>query len=121
MTFLALLAINAIAVPLSPAFPISELQYISDHSGVSLLVASPRFFAKAQELVEAGLQSKPTLVRLEKHFGNQAADGAPRPRCALKADDPNDHLDAGMMLYTSGTTSRPVRHPPRSNVRRPRR
>ena len=110
MTFLAILAADAIAVPLCPTFPTSELQYVADHCEISLLAASPRFLAKAQDLLDAGLRSSPGLVKLEKH----AAGEERRPlQCALERREPTSSRDggyeAGMMLYTSGTTSRPVR------------
>ncbi len=101
MTLLAILAAKSIAVPLSPAFPPPELQYILDHSEASLLLASAKFAAKADEVMATGPASKPTLVHLTKFQG-----GGPHDEVLLEGTDPGK---AGMMLYTSGTTSRPVR------------
>jgi malonyl-CoA/methylmalonyl-CoA synthetase len=115
VTFLAVLAAGAIAVPLSPAFPISELQYIVDHCEVRLLAASPKFLPKAQELLAKDLKSKPALVQLEKHLGRDKAAGKDRRNLSqdVLLDTPWSHesdarVGPGIMLYTSGTTSRPV-------------
>lgn len=102
VTLLAILASRAIAVPLSPAFPIPELEYVINHSEASLLVSSPKFAAKAQQVLAADLASKPVLVELPKHAGGAAAEDVP-----LEAEaNPGQ---AGLMLYTSGTTNKPVR------------
>ena len=101
VTLLAILASRSIAVPLAPAFPPPELQYILDHSEASLLVSSAKFAAKAREVMETELASKPTHVELAKFQG-----GGARDEVALDCADPGQ---AGMMLYTSGTTNRPVR------------
>jgi len=100
VTLLAILAARSIAVPLSPAFPPPELQYILDHSEASLLLSSAKFAAKAKEVVATELASKPTLVELTKFQGGSAFEDV-----ELASADPGR---AGMMLYTSGTTSRPV-------------
>lgn len=99
--FLAIMASNAIAVPLSPPFPAPELQYILDQSGASALIASPKFASKAQEVLATDLKQKPVYFELPKH-----TDGAAKEVVSL-ADE--DSTGAGMMLYTSGTTNRPVR------------
>ncbi|KAJ6442715.1 2-succinylbenzoate-CoA ligase [Purpureocillium lavendulum] len=99
VTLLACLAARAIAVPLSPAFPAPELQYILDHSEACLLVSSPRFTPKANEVLATGLASPPTHVELPKHAGGRAPE-------AVSLDD-TDPAGAGLMLYTSGTTNRP--------------
>ncbi len=100
MTLLAILAARSIAVPLSPAFPTAELQYILDHSEASLLLSSAKFAAKAEELLAADLASKPTHLELAKHLG-----GGDHEKVDLDGADPGR---AGMMLYTSGTTNRTV-------------
>ncbi len=107
MTLLAVLAAKSIAVPLSPAFPPPELQYILDHSEASLLLASAKFAAKAREVMATELASKPTLVELTKFEG-----GGAHEKVELDGADPGR---AGMMLYTSGTTSRPVSHDRKSD------
>ncbi|KAK1981244.1 AMP-binding enzyme [Colletotrichum cereale] len=99
VTLLAAFAARSIAVPLSPAFPAAELQYILDQSEASLLVSSAKFAAKAKEVLAAELVSNPTQVELQKHHGGSAHE-------RVKLEDA-DVGAAGMMLYTSGTTNRP--------------
>jgi malonyl-CoA/methylmalonyl-CoA synthetase len=100
VTLLAALASKAIAVPLSPAFPAPELQYILQHSGPLLLVSSAKFSSKVNEVFATGLESPPKHFELPKQQSNEAHEQIP-------LDDP-DVGGAGMMLYTSGTTNRPV-------------
>jgi acyl-CoA synthetase (AMP-forming)/AMP-acid ligase II len=101
VTLLAALACRSIAVPLSPAFPTPELQYVLDHSEASLLVSSSKFLAKADEVLSSGLAVAPKRLELGKHQG-----GAEHETVPLEGEDAGE---AGMMLYTSGTTNRPVR------------
>ncbi|PTB65994.1 acetyl-CoA synthetase-like protein [Trichoderma citrinoviride] len=102
VTFLAILAARAIAVPLSPAFPVPELEYVVNHSEASLLVSSPKFASKAQQLLAADLTSKPTYVEMPKHVESAVADGEHVP-----LEDDLNPGQAGLMLYTSGTTNKP--------------
>lgn len=97
------MAARAIALPLSPAFPAPELQYILNQSQASLLVSSPKFAAKAQEVLGSGLDAAPIHVELPKHIKGGGAETV-----TLEGDDAGA---AGLMLYTSGTTNRPVRLP----------
>jgi acyl-CoA synthetase (AMP-forming)/AMP-acid ligase II len=101
VTLLAVLASRSIAVPLSPAFPAPELQYILDHSEASLLVSSSKFCQKAKEVLGEGLQCKPVHVELQKHQG----DANRKSEVSWDEAGPGS---AGLMLYTSGTTNRPV-------------
>ncbi|EFW99631.1 2-succinylbenzoate-ligase [Grosmannia clavigera kw1407] len=100
VTLLAILAARSIAVPLSPAFPVPELQYIVDHSEAALVLSSAKFQHKIKDLLAVDLVSKPTYVDLAKHLG-----GAPHE--AVELDAELDAGGAGIMLYTSGTTNRP--------------
>ncbi|EAA34865.2 acetyl-CoA synthetase-like protein [Neurospora crassa] len=100
VTLLACLAAKSIAVPLSPAFPAPELQYILNHSEALLLLSSAKFTNKAQEVLKTELDSKPTLLELTKFQG-----GSQHEQVTL--DSKSGPGEAGMMLYTSGTTNRP--------------
>ncbi|KAH7156492.1 hypothetical protein EDB81DRAFT_392780 [Dactylonectria macrodidyma] len=99
VTLLAVIAARSIAVPLSPAFPAPELQYILNQSEASLLVSSAKFATKAKEVLATELTSKPAHLELAKHKG-----GGSHESVALGDSDPGE---ASMMLYTSGTTNRP--------------
>ena len=100
MTLLAVFAARAIALPLSAGFPAPELQYILSQSGANLLVSSSKFTNKASEVLAAGLDAQPAHLRLEKHLGGSAHE-----RVVIGDQDAGQ---AAMMLYTSGTTNRPV-------------
>ncbi|KAJ4194717.1 hypothetical protein NW767_009903 [Fusarium falciforme] len=99
VTLLAAMAARSIAVPLSPAFPAPELQYILNQSEASLLVSSAKFAAKAKEVLATDLTAKPAHLELQKHVG-----GGTHEKVELGDSNPGE---AGMMLYTSGTTNRP--------------
>ncbi|RAL62481.1 hypothetical protein DID88_005046 [Monilinia fructigena] len=70
VTLLSILGTQSIAVPLSPAFPAHELQYILDQSGASMLLSSSKFESKAQEVMSTVLEAKPKHVKLEKKLEN---------------------------------------------------
>jgi malonyl-CoA/methylmalonyl-CoA synthetase len=101
VTLLAILALRSIAVPLSPGFPTPELQYILDNSQASLLLSSDKFRAKADEAVSSLKQDRPSHVLLQEHAETAAA----AEPVELVQEDLGS---AGLMLYTSGTTNRPV-------------
>ena len=65
-----------------------------------MLLSSSKLSSKAREVLKPELESKPIHLELPKHQG-----GSLHEQVALE-----EHGDsgAGMMLYTSGTTNRPV-------------
>ncbi len=102
VTLLSVMAVHSIAVPLSPAFTVHELQYIIGHSQASMLLTSEKFEEKAL----AVLQQEPNdckVVRVVKKAGGAK-------HIVAKFDERSDgsYGPGGMMLYTSGTTNRPV-------------
>jgi acyl-coenzyme A synthetase/AMP-(fatty) acid ligase len=99
---LSILACDAIALPLSPAFPLCELKYILENSQASILLATEKYAGKAQEVVQAALGKTHILDIIEK-----IKVGANRPGQLAFRD--MEGAQAGLMLYTSGTTNRPVR------------
>ncbi|KAI4232550.1 MAG: hypothetical protein LQ352_008324, partial [Teloschistes flavicans] len=100
VTLLSVFASNGIAVPLSSAFPASELRYILDNSEALMLLSSAKFQAKANEVLKEGLEKTPIPGTVEKALqGSQSSDGI---QLEPRTDD-----RSGLMLYTSGTTSRP--------------
>ncbi|KAK0747852.1 hypothetical protein B0T21DRAFT_419078 [Apiosordaria backusii] len=99
VTLLAILAAKSIAVPMSPAFPASELQYILNHSEALMLLSTAKFTSKAQEVLKTELDVQPTFLQLDKLQG-----GGSHEKVTLDKSGPGA---AGMMLYTSGTTNRP--------------
>ena len=101
VTLLSILGSDSIAVPLSSGFPANELRYILDNSEALMFLSSSKFQGKAEEVLKEGLEKKPTYALVDKILG-----GAPESGEILLQDKPTSH--GGMMLYTSGTTSRPV-------------
>ena len=102
MTLLSILACDSIALPLSHSFPASELRYILENSQAVTLLASNEFQEKAEEVLREGLEHlprKPVLNVVNKPTGNGGDEVQLVPLPMNKG---------GMMLYTSGTTSRPV-------------
>jgi len=71
-----------------------------DHSRASILLSSKKFEEKASDVLKEGLESEPKLVVLEKKMG-----GGERGDVMLEK---SQQEEGGMMLYTSGTTNRPV-------------
>ena len=101
MTLLSILGSNSVAVPLSSSFPANELRYILENSEALMLLSSTKFRSKAEEVVKEGLEKPPQLQILEKRLsGNDSTEQAKLEEAQGDA--------GGMMLYTSGTTSRPV-------------
>ena len=105
MTLLSIFACDSIAVPLSCSFPASELRYILDNSGAITLLSSGMFKEQAEAVVKEGLHRKPTLNVVNKKLAGDGHDEVQLVQLPV--------TKGGMMLYTSGTTSRPVRrsHP----------
>lgn len=66
-----------------------------------MLLSSSKFRGKAQEVLSSGLSEIPIYKKLEKNIDTLSYR-------EVKLDGP-DHGDGGMMLYTSGTTNKPVR------------
>ena len=68
-----------------------------------MLVTSAKFAEKAEQTLEGGLEKTPVLARTEKLVvGGQTEH---EPTLEDVGDAP---AQSGMMLYTSGTTNRPV-------------
>ncbi|PYH94161.1 acetyl-CoA synthetase-like protein [Aspergillus ellipticus CBS 707.79] len=98
---LGIFASNCIAVPLSPAFPISELKYIMDNSQATVLLVTEEYAGKAEALLKEDLDTKPVF-----HVTKKIQVGSKEKAMNFK-DIKGPETHAGMMLYTSGTTDRP--------------
>lgn len=100
VSLLSIIATHSLALPLCSTFPVSELQYILNQSKTIILLASSKFITKAKQTLDACDQSRPRLIQIEKRMG-----GSRYQKISL-----NDSLgpEGGLILYTSGTTNRPV-------------
>jgi acyl-coenzyme A synthetase/AMP-(fatty) acid ligase len=68
-----------------------------------MLLSSKKFASKAEEVLKTELDAPPSYLQLAKFEG-----GSSHEKVTLEKTGPGS---AGMMLYTSGTTNRPVRLP----------
>lgn len=101
MTLLAVLASNAIAVPLAPSFPPSELRYILNHSEALALLSTDKNRKLASDVLSEDLETNPIRVHVEKTVESSSSN----VDIGLMGDSYT--AEGGMMLYTSGTTARP--------------
>ncbi|CCT65308.1 related to malonyl CoA synthetase [Fusarium fujikuroi IMI 58289] len=101
VTLLAILACNAIAVPLAPSFPAPELRYIINNSEALVLVSSAKYVSKAEEVLADGLNTTPLFYQLDGTRNVSTVEEE------VKLRDLSDAPRGGMMLFTSGTTARP--------------
>jgi malonyl-CoA/methylmalonyl-CoA synthetase len=102
VTFLSILAHDAVALPLSQGFPANELRYIIENSQAKIFLSTTKFQDKANEVLAEGFNHKPILKVSEKIEAGAESD----EEIKLEAITQNK---GGFMLYTSGTTNRPVR------------
>jgi acyl-CoA synthetase (AMP-forming)/AMP-acid ligase II len=102
---LAIFASDAIALPLSPAFPTGELKYILDNSQAKMLLTTEKYADKAMAVLREGLEHEPIFNVRNKLQGTSSE--------SVTLKDLERPSLGGMMLYTSGTTNRPVINPPR--------
>jgi len=100
VTFLAILANQAIALPLSPAFPNPELEYILNDSEAKLVLASAKLESKAQDVLKGDITHTPVYSQIHRIVEGKGSED-------IRFEDMADDV-GGMMLYTSGTTNRPV-------------
>ncbi|KAG4263805.1 hypothetical protein FPRO03_09081 [Fusarium proliferatum] len=101
VTLLAILACNAIAVPLAPSFPAPELRYIINNSEALALISSAKYVSRAEEVLTEGLDSVPLFYQLDGTRNVSTVEEE------VKLRDFSDAPRGGMMLFTSGTTARP--------------
>lgn len=99
VTLLSILAAHAVAVPLSPTFPAHELRYVIDHSESLMLLSSHKFHDQAADVLSEGMRTTPLHYRQDKIMTGRTGDHV--------ILEPPTSDQGGMMLYTSGTTSRP--------------
>ena len=102
---LAALQIGAIFLPLNPAYPPAELRYFLADSGARLFVADAADQSKLDPLTDSLPDHQKTtyIFKPQDSGANWLED-----RCSTRDYPlPSDPDQTAMMLYTSGTTSRP--------------
>ena len=104
VTLLSVISSGAIAVPLCPEFPPSELAFVLDNSRTRLFLSSDKFQSKGRAVLDEPLPRRPHFHVTEKRLQGSTK--------SVGSSDGSQHEDqGGLMLYTSGTTSRPVSCP----------
>ncbi|EME48345.1 hypothetical protein DOTSEDRAFT_18891 [Dothistroma septosporum NZE10] len=101
VTLLACLASNAIAVPLAPSFPATELRYNVNQSAALALLHSSKYAKLAADVLKEDIEQDTQLLALDK-----IEQGA-QPGKEIEFVGESHLAEGGMMLYTSGTTARP--------------
>ncbi len=107
-TYLALMKLGAVIVPLNVRLAPGELQYIIEHSGASSIILSDEFESPIREIKD-GLQN------VKQYFmsgGDVQEDMIPLEEIyhGEPDKDPSEALDGddtACILYTAGTTGRP--------------
>ncbi len=107
-TYLALMKLGAVIVPLNVRFSPRELHYIIDHSEASFLILSQEFESPIREI-------KSDLTRIKRFFksgGEAGADMIPleeiwRFESAEAPPVEIEENDLAAILYTAGTTGKP--------------
>ena len=102
---LATVQIGAIFLPLNPAYPPAELRYFLADSGTRLLIADAADQSKLDALTDSLPNQQQTLyIAKPQDSGANWLEGHSATRNYALPSDPDQ---TAMMLYTSGTTSRP--------------
>ncbi|KAL7911411.1 hypothetical protein GGI35DRAFT_478762 [Trichoderma velutinum] len=101
VALLAIIGSGAVAVPLAPSFPASEIRHIINDSKALILLTSAKYASLAKEVIAGGLDRAPIFDQVEDlETGSEES-------FEVKLIDTSREATGGMMLYTSGTTSRP--------------
>ena len=79
-----------------------ELKYILDNSQAKMLLTTEKYADKGMELLREGLEREPLFA-----IRNKLTEGASSGE-SVTLHDLKQPSSGGMMLYTSGTTNRPV-------------
>ena len=102
---LAAAQIGAIFLPLNPAYPATELRYFLADSAARLLIADAADQAKLDPLTDSlPDHRKTTYIYKPQDSGSNWLEDRSATRDYPLPSDPDQ---TAMMLYTSGTTSRP--------------
>ncbi len=102
---LAAVQIGAIFLPLNPAYPMTELTYFLDDAEASILIADQA----TESTIKSILPNLPAIQHCK--FIEPSSDYWEKLVAAFPTDSPTplptDNDQTAVMLYTSGTTSRP--------------
>ncbi len=102
---LAAMRIGAVFLPLNPAYPPSELRYFLSDSGARLLIADAADQMRLDPIMDELPEHQKTVYI---HKPQESGVNWLEDRSSIRGRPlPRDPHQTAMMLYTSGTTSRP--------------
>jgi long-chain acyl-CoA synthetase len=104
-TYLGVLRIGAVAVPLDTAYKSAQVKTVLENSGARLLFTTPRYLDTAREAVASSGNARVVLMNgSAPGVVDASAFAAAGPATAVASVAPTD---SAVILYTSGTTSDP--------------
>ena len=101
-TFFGALAAGAAAMPINPELKAEEIDYALEDSRASLVIATPEEVARLDGCTV--LTDRRARLLFDPMNGCRVEGPAATPRQPARAPEPSD---PALLLYTSGTTSRP--------------
>ncbi len=102
---LAAMQIGAIFLPLNPAYPVAELRYFLADSGAKLFIADAKDQSRLDPITDPLPDHKKTTYLYKPQ---DSGESWLEDRSSIRSYPlPRDPDQTAMMLYTSGTTSRP--------------
>jgi acyl-CoA synthetase (AMP-forming)/AMP-acid ligase II len=104
ISFLALNALGAAALPVNPACTLQELSFALKDSGARFVIAKESDQAAVPALASSGARWAEVTMDQDLNVKVSFVSAISTPAVPVSADD---LLDVAMIIYTSGTTSRP--------------
>lgn len=105
-TYLGILRLGAVAVPLDTSYKASQVRTVLRDSGARVLFTTAPYLPAAQE-ASAGMTPAPQIVMMAGTIAGLASLDQPGDDRAALAACPATRSDPAVILYTSGTTSDP--------------
>jgi long-chain acyl-CoA synthetase len=106
-TYLGVLRIGAVAVPLDTAYKSAQVRTVLENSGARLLFTTPRYLDTARDAVASGGPGSARIVLMNGNSPGVVDASAFAAAGNAPPVAPVAPTDAAVILYTSGTTSDP--------------
>ncbi|MEK6629389.1 MAG: AMP-binding protein, partial [Acidobacteriota bacterium] len=105
-TYLGVLRLGAVAVPLDTSYKASQVKTVLQDSGARVLFTTARYLPTAEE-ASAGMTPAPQIVMMAGTIAGLVSLDQPGNDRAAPPACPATRSDPAVILYTSGTTSDP--------------